>query len=137
MSAGFPDIGQTPRALRPVIAGSGDRQQHLERLGPLINELIAHDLVSRTPAGAFELRDDVQGHLEAISEKKARTVAPVYIGRSCMACGVLAPTTLTGTLRRCESCRRSLDDSGQGTADSPPPMVDRQTTRPRWVRRAS
>jgi hypothetical protein len=117
--------------------GSGDRDQHLSRLGPLINELIDHDIVCRTPSGTFELRDDVQAYLEEVSEKRARTVAQVYIGRSCSACGVMAPTRLAGDKRVCDPCRKALGASAESLPDSQSLELDRHRTRSRWIRPAS
>jgi hypothetical protein len=111
MSAGFPDDSQTQRPLRPGIAAVGDRDQHLARLRPLISELIAQDPVSRSASGEFQLRDDVQTHLDDISDQKSRTVAEVYIGRSRASCEAKTATRLTGGIHQYDASREPFNSS--------------------------
>jgi ribosomal protein L37AE/L43A len=117
--------------VRPVMVGSGDREMRLLRLGPLISELIAHDLVTRSQSGRFVLRDDLQGHLEEAVTKRDRTVAQVYIGRSCATCGTMAPTRLHSGVRQCGPCRQVLDNPTPTVTYRVPPDVERHRTRPR------
>jgi hypothetical protein len=137
MSAGFPSINQTPHPLRPASARPGDRERLLTRLGPLISELIAHDLVDRTPSGSFQLRDDVQGHLAAVLAKRSRTEAQVYIGRSCATCGTITATRMIGGARQCGACREAPSESARPGTDSAPSDGGRRSTRPRWIHRTS
>ena len=96
-------------------------------------ELIAHDLVHRSDEGMFLIRDDVQAHLEEISDTRLVSEPQVYINRSCSQCGRRAVTRLADGLQLCETCagpRRSapvatgnlvLIDPRRGShADGPP-----------------
>ena len=63
-------------------------QGRLERLGPMIHELIAWDLVSPSGAGTFVLREDVQHRLVEVWAQQSRlrlrylSVAPAIVAAS-------------------------------------------------------
>ena len=60
-----PTAGVAHPATLPVTVGTGSDPMRLDRLAPLIHQLLAWDLIYRTESGAFLLRDDVQERLQS------------------------------------------------------------------------
>lgn len=83
------------------VAGAGGR---LDRMGSLVHELIAWDLVYRSESGAFVLRDDVQQRLEEASARQWTAQPEVYVGRPCQRCGSTGVTKMVEDVRLCETC---------------------------------
>jgi hypothetical protein len=79
--------------------------RRLERLSPLLRDLITWDLVYRSESGTFLLREDVQQWLEGAVARHARSTAPeVYVGRPCQRCGASGLTRMVDGVRVCASC---------------------------------
>ncbi len=106
-------------------------QRRLDRLSPLLHDLLAWDLVYQDESGEFQLRPDVQRRLAETAAKAPRFAADVYVGRHCERCGVVGITRLTEGLRLCGACALYLQSPA---AEEPPPTVD--VTRRRWNGRA-
>ena len=81
MSTAFPKGDGPPRPLAPQAVEAAQRRRQIDRLGPLLHELMARDLVHRTATGSFELRDDVQQRLAAITAMRGDGQTQVYVGR--------------------------------------------------------
>src|SRR5665811_949238 len=94
---------QTLRSV-PVALGVGSPGHRLDRLGPLLHELLTWDLVYRSESGAFLLRDDLQQRLDEMSLLQTRSTTQVYVGRPCEHCGVVAVTRLVDGTRACAAC---------------------------------
>ncbi len=108
-------MGQLPidDGLRHPDEGWADRRQaevvsrRLERLSPLLRDLITWDLVYRSESGSFVLRDDVQRWLEDTLARQARSTTPeVYVGRPCQRCGASGLTRMVDGVRVCASCSK-------------------------------
>lgn len=78
--------------------------RRLDRLGPLVHELIAWDLVYRNESGIFVLRDDVQQRLQDASARQRTARPEVYVGRPCQRCGSTGVTRMVEDARLCETC---------------------------------
>jgi len=70
--------GQYPPRVTSVVQESSDPGRRLERLAPLVHDLIAWDLVYKSESGTFLLRDDVQTRLREISVQTQSTAPRVY-----------------------------------------------------------
>lgn len=90
-----------------------DPKRQLDRLVPLLHELVAWDLVRRADDGSFVLREDVQERLRLLTAERPIRSAQVYVGRKCEVCGRVSVTRMVDGMRTCSSCRlteRSVDD---------------------------
>jgi hypothetical protein len=111
----------------------------LERLAPLIHELIVWDLIYRGENGAFQLREDVQQLLEARLAGSPPGPAQVFVGRKCDRCGTVAVTRLIDGSRLCGPCTHSAE---HGSEPALPTAADSATRRrhaddrPHWLRKA-
>lgn len=103
----------------------------LERVGPMIHELIALDLVSRSEAGTFVLREDVQERLSQVWTQRSQSTPQVFIGRPCDRCHVVGVTRLVDESRICADCRGSADTSSTSLPVAPPPSRGRHAARKR------
>jgi hypothetical protein len=121
----------------PVTIGSGNDPMRLDRLAPLIHQLLAWDLIYRSEAGAFLLRDDVQERLQTMAESLTPATAEVYLGRKCPSCGLVRVTRLVNGTRVCEPCRVAAT----AVPDPTPVVVSEEPghhgIRSRWHRKAS
>jgi hypothetical protein len=78
----------------------------LDRMGPILRDLVAFDLVERTETGAFVLRPEVQRWLaEASVRSGAPGTAEVFVGRQCQRCGAIAVTRIVDGVRICAPCQ--------------------------------
>jgi hypothetical protein len=131
-----PPPGPEP-SLEPVSSiTASDAARRLDRLAPLLHELIAWDLVRQTESGSFEIPEDVQERLRRLSSLQSGSVAQVYVGRKCGRCGSMRVTRMVDGLRLCSSCSSEVG--------APPPSEDAPETngtrnghgRSRWHRKA-
>jgi hypothetical protein len=119
----------TMRSVRAV----DDPKRHLDRLVPLLHELVAWDLVHRAEDGSFVLRDDVQERLAALSVDRPVRSAQVYVGRKCELCERVTLTRMVDGARICSACSRaSLQDDA-----APAPVAIKSRGRFHRHRRAS
>lgn len=88
--------------VREVEAG-----RRMDRMAPLVHELIAWDLVTRTESGSFVLRDDVQRRLQEASARQWTSTPEVFVGRPCQRCGTTGVTRMVGEARLCDECSRA------------------------------
>jgi hypothetical protein len=121
-----------PGTDRPVVMQVAEPARRLDRLAPLIHELIAWDLVYRTESGTFVLHDDVQERLVALAELRPNPAAQVYVGRLCNRCGTVGVTRLLDGVHVCAACRSA---EHAGPPADPPAPPDREH-RSRWHRKA-
>jgi len=78
----------------------------LDRMGPILRDLVAFDLVVRTETGAFELRPEVQRWLADASVRSGPPgTAEVFVGRLCQRCGAIAVTRIVDGVRVCATCQ--------------------------------
>ena len=106
--SGLSGTGWTMRSLEVV----DDPKRQLDRLVPLLHELVAWDLVRRADDGSFVLRDDVQERLAVLSSERPNRSAQVYIGRKCEHCERVTLTRMVDGARICSTC--SLVIAGRG-----------------------
>ncbi|MGO8873750.1 MAG: hypothetical protein ACLQPH_20590 [Acidimicrobiales bacterium] len=115
----------------------GPPEFQLERLTPLIHDLLTWELVRRSDTGRFELREDVQQRLEELSAGRSLHTADVYVGRRCERCGALAVTRLVGGMRTCSSCSSALDQPTATIVEvAPAPDTPPVPARSRWHHKA-
>ena len=128
---------QTLRSV-PVALGVGSPGHRLDRLGPLLHELLTWDLVYRSESGAFLLRDDLQQRLDEMSLLQTRSTTQVYVGRPCEHCGVVAVTRLVDGTRACAACRESTHATPVPERTAPLPSLGhgRHKIRYPWYRKA-
>jgi hypothetical protein len=81
-----------------------DPKRRLDRLVPLLHEMMAWDLVQRAEDGSFMLCDDVQERLAILSSVKPERSAQVYVGRKCERCERVTLTRMVDGSRICSSC---------------------------------
>lgn len=115
-----------------------DQAQRLDRLAPLIHQLLTWDLVARSESGEFQLRDDVQQRLQEFSAVPTPVTAQVYLGRKCEACGLVRATRMVEGARVCGPCSKPAAVTtapSQAVASSDRP--GHQGFRARWHRKAS
>lgn len=91
-----------PEAVGAISATESARR--LDRLAPLLHELIAWDLVRRTESGGFEIPDEVQERLARLSSLQSGSIAQVYVGRKCGRCGSMRVTRMVDGVRLCSTC---------------------------------
>ena len=108
--------------------------RRLDRLAPLLHELIAWDLVRQTDTGGFEIPEDVQVRLRHLSALQNGSIAQVYVGRKCGRCGSMRVTRMVDGVRLCSTC--SAEVNSPPTPDEPPASEGRRGGRSRWHRKA-
>ena len=106
-SAGLTVTSQGRKPEPQERAASGEQLRRLDRLAPLLHELLDWDLVRPTDTGAFELRADVQERLRQLTAARPLLEAQVYVGRPCRHCGRVAVTRLVDGVRMCTPCRET------------------------------
>jgi hypothetical protein len=121
----------------PVALGTGTASQRLDRLSPLIHQLLAWDLIYQSETGTYLLRDDVQQRLQAMVPASAPPTAEVYLGRKCQSCGSVRATRLVDGSRVCELCRLSASVAPPPMPDAGPADSEHHGIRSRWHRKAS
>lgn len=129
--------GDGNRSETPVAMRASEPARRLDRLAPLIHELIAWDLVHRSESGDYVLQDDVQTRLRELSALRPQPTAQVYIGRLCQRCGVVGVTRLVDNTHVCASCNRSAAiDASADPPSIPSEGTGRHEGRSRWHRKA-
>ena len=131
--SGLPGSGWNMRSLEVV----DDPRRRLERLVPLLHELVAWDLVRRAEDGSFVLRDDVQERLAVLSSERPVRAAEVYIGRKCERCERVVLTRMVDGSRICSSCHRASLASEDAAPDNAPVAMKGSRGFFHWHRRAS
>ncbi len=106
------------------VAGAGGR---MDRMGPLVHELIAWDLVHRSESGAFVLNDDIQQRLQEASARQWTARPEVYVGRPCQRCGSTGVTRMVEDVRLCDACSVT-----SVVADADPHVVRRSRRHGSW-----
>jgi hypothetical protein len=81
-----------------------DPKRRLDRLVPLLHEMMAWDLVQRAEDGTFILCEDVQERLAILSSVKPARSAQVYVGSKCERCERVTLTRMVDGSRICSSC---------------------------------
>jgi hypothetical protein len=114
-----------------------DHAQRLDRLAPLIHQLLAWDLVTRSESGTYVLQDDVQERLQAISAVPVPVTAQVYLGRKCETCGLVRATRMVDGARVCGPCRVAASEAISPAPDGDPVRPEHHGIRSRWHRKAS
>ena len=96
------------RSLQPF----EDPKRRLDRLVPLLHELVAWDLVQQAEDGGFVLRRDVQERLAILTADRPLRSAEVFVGRKCEVCGLVRLTRMVEGVRTCSPCSktRPLDE---------------------------
>jgi ribosomal protein L37AE/L43A len=120
-----------------VSTGMGRASQRLDRLAPLIHQLLAWDLITPSDTGEFVLRDDVQQRLRTMTERPNPPTAQVYLGRKCESCGATGVTRMVGGARICERCATSPTAGASSAGGGGSEGVGHQGIRTRWHRKAS
>lgn len=83
-----------------------DSARRLERLTPLVHDLLSWHLVARSASGTFVLTDDVQRRLQDAATRQERPVPQVFVGRPCQRCATVAITQMVDGERLCLPCSR-------------------------------
>jgi ribosomal protein L37AE/L43A len=118
------------------VVTASDAARRLDRLAPLLHELIAWDLVRQTESGSFEIPEDVQERLRRLSSLQSGSVAQVYVGRKCGRCGSMRVTRMVDGLRLCSSCSSEVG-APSPSEDTPATTEPRNGHgRSRWHRKA-
>jgi hypothetical protein len=131
--SGLSGTGWTMRSLEVV----DDPKRQLDRLVPLLHELVAWDLVRRTDDGSFVLRDDVQERLAVLSSERPNRAAQVYIGRKCERCERVALTRMVDGTRVCSTCSLASLVASDSIPDAAPASLKGTRGFFHWHRRAS
>jgi hypothetical protein len=92
----------------PAALSAAESARRLDRLAPLLHELITWDLVRRTDSGRFEIPDEVQERLARLSTLPSGSIAQVYVGRKCGRCGLIRVTRMVDGVRLCAPCSAEL-----------------------------
>lgn len=108
-----PEAGWALRSLRAV----DDPRVRIDRLVPLLHELVACGLVMRDEDGGFVLRQDVQDRLALLTSDRPDREAQVYVGRKCQQCGRVALTRTVGDTRICSACHQAAVSGIAATAE--------------------
>ncbi len=128
-----------PPADPEPVAGisAADSARRLDRLAPLLHELLAWDLVRQTESGAFVIPDEVQERLSHLTSLQAGSIAQVYVGRKCGRCGSIRVTRMVEGVRLCSTCSAELA-SPSTTAEPDNSTGGRKghNGRSRWHRKA-
>ena len=99
----------SPADPEPVaVISAADSARRLDRLAPLLHELLAWDLVRRTESGTFVIPDEVQERLSHLTSLQSGTIAQVYVGRKCGRCGSIRVTRMVDGVRLCSTCSSEL-----------------------------
>ena len=99
----------SPADPEPVaVISAADSARRLDRLAPLLHELLAWDLVRQTESGSFVIPDEVQERLSHLTSLQAGTIAQVYVGRKCGRCGSIRVTRMVDGVRLCSTCSSEL-----------------------------
>lgn len=120
----------------PVVAlSAAESARRLDRLAPLLHELIAWDLVRQTESGSFEIPEEVQERLSQLTSLQSGSIAQVYVGRKCGRCGSMRVTRMVEGVRLCSTCSAEVSAP---TADAEPEVAGggRKGHRSRWHRKA-
>jgi hypothetical protein len=118
--------------------GRIDQAQRLDRLAPLIHQLLTWDLVARSESGEFQLREDVQQRLQELSAVPAPVTAQVYLGRKCEVCGLVRATRMVEGARTCGPCSKpALGTAAPSGTEVGPDRPGHHGLRARWHRKAS
>jgi ribosomal protein L37AE/L43A len=127
----------SPADPEPVaVVSAADSARRLDRLAPLLHELLAWDLVRQTESGAFVIPDEVQERLSRLTSQ-AGSIAQVYVGRKCGHCGSIRVTRMVDGVRLCSTCSSEL--ASPSSAVEPEAAVSAQKGhhgRSRWHRKA-
>jgi len=83
-----------------------DPKRRLDRLVPLLHEMVAWGLVLQAEDGTFVLPGNVQERLVHLTTQRPTRTAQVYVGRKCQVCGQVRLTRMVEGIRRCASCGR-------------------------------
>ncbi len=119
------------------VSNGFDQAQRLDRLAPLIHQLLAWDLVARSESGMYQLRDDVQQRLQEMSAVPTPVTAQVYLGRKCETCGLVRATRMVDGSRVCGPCSKSTAEAAPSDPDAGPDRPEHHGFRARWHRKAS
>ncbi len=112
---GDPSVDWGMRSLQPF----EDPKRRLDRLVPLLHELVAWDLVQRAEDGSFVLRQDVQERLAVLTADRPLRSAEVFVGRKCQVCGLVRLTRMVDGVRTCSPCSITTPlDESDGAADT-------------------
>lgn len=112
---GDPSVDWGMRSLQPF----EDPKRRLDRLVPLLHEMVAWDLVQQAGDGSFVLRQDVQERLAALTADRPVRSAEVFVGRKCEVCGLVRLTRMVDGLRTCSPCSKTTPlDEVDGAADT-------------------
>jgi ribosomal protein L37AE/L43A len=127
-----------PNGSGPVAAVSAaESARRLDRLAPLLHELIAWDLVRQTESGSFEIPEEVQERLAQLSSLQSGSIAQVYVGRKCGRCGSMRVTRMVDGVRLCSTCSAEV---AAPSVDTEPEAADGTPKghhgRSRWHRKA-
>ncbi len=131
--SGLSGAGWTMRSLEVV----DDPKRQLDRLVPLLHELVAWDLVRRADDGSFVLRDDVQERLAILSSERPNRSAQVYIGRKCERCERVTLTRMVDGTRICSTCSLASLAGADAVPDTAPASLKGTRGFFHWHRRAS
>ena len=128
----------TPTEPEPAAAiSAAESARRLDRLAPLLHELIAWDLVRQTESGSFEIPEEVQERLAQLSSLQSGSIAQVYVGRKCGRCGSMRVTRMVDGVRLCSTC--SAEVAAPSAASEPETVVGSPKGHPgrsRWHRKA-
>jgi ribosomal protein L37AE/L43A len=127
-----------PADPEPVaVISAADSARRLDRLAPLLHELLAWDLVRQTESGSFVIPDEVQERLSHLTSLQTGSIAQVYVGRKCGHCGSIRVTRMVEGVRLCSSCSSEL--ASPSVAVEPEATVSGRKGhhgRSRWHRKA-
>ena len=120
-----------------IVLSAAESARRLDRLAPLLHELIAWDLVRQTESGAFEIPAEVQERLAHLSSLQSGSIAQVYVGRKCGRCGSMRVTRMVEGVRLCSTCSAEVSAP---SSDPEPEAIDGNRKghhgRSRWHRKA-
>ncbi len=116
----------------PAVDGPGRR---LDRLAPLLHDMVAWGLVTQAQDGTFTLAGDVQDRLAHLAMQRPARTAQVHVGRTCQGCGLVTVTWLVEGTHRCATCRDATATEEEVPAAGEPGACDpRSGVLSRWTR---
>ena len=118
------------------IQAVSEPKQRLDRLVPLLHEMVAWDLVHRSEDGSFVLREDVQERLDLLTAERPLRSAQVYVGRKCEACGRVCVTRMVDGARICSTCNRASPPEPEGLSVSGSDAAKNHRAAFHWRRKA-